>query len=323
MDSFPLISIGIPTRNRLDYLKKALESALSQSYENIEIIISDNASTDSTLEWSKSLEDKKISFYRQNNNIGMVNNWNFCLEKSKGSYFLLLSDDDILHFDAVKNLIEPFFTKNISISYGKFIVFTNESILRRKILNKPHISKTIDLEAGDKFTLNFFLGRREIYPCGILFKKSDLENIGYFPTKFQLVGDAFAWMSIVLRSEGFVCWVKNAYIGYRIHPESQTLLAKNSTWTDEISYLHHFFESNLERSNLQDTDYDYRRYKFRNKIRILKYSSLNPYAFLRSFYLATSQMKPPIIEVFQSLIRWSFLIPVWSSLKKFLKLYSQ
>jgi glycosyltransferase involved in cell wall biosynthesis len=319
MDNLPLISIGIPTKNRIDYLKEALGSVLCQSYENIQIVISDNASIDGTFEWVQSIKDERITFFRQEKDIGMVNNWNFCLENSMGSYFLLLSDDDILHFDAIKSLLMPFLKDNVSISYGNFIIFSNKSNIKKQILNKISVNEVYSLETGYEFTLNFFLGRREIYPCGILFRKSDLESIGNFSTKFQLAGDAFAWMSIVLRSEGLVSCVKNAYIGYRLHPESQTLLAKKNIWFNEVSHLHHFFENNFERSNFQSNSYDYRRYKFRNAVRISKYNSPNYCYFLRSFYFLILEMRPSIVEILQNLARWGFLDPIWSKVKKALK----
>lgn len=92
------ISIIIPTYNRAGYLSQAIESALSQDYPNLEVIVSDNASTDDTAKFIKQyVSDKRFKYFRNDENIGMVNNWRKALfEYSTGDYFLILSDDDYL-----------------------------------------------------------------------------------------------------------------------------------------------------------------------------------------------------------------------------------
>ena len=62
----PLVTIGIPTYNRGDgYLREALESALAQTYENLEIVVSDNCSTDNTGEVVEAYDDPRVSYFRQ------------------------------------------------------------------------------------------------------------------------------------------------------------------------------------------------------------------------------------------------------------------
>ena len=92
-----LVSIGIPTYNRANsYLRYSLRSAVSQTYKNIEIIVSDNCSSDNTESVVREFNDPRIRYYRQEGNIGPVRNRNFCLEQSQGQYFLLLFDDDVI-----------------------------------------------------------------------------------------------------------------------------------------------------------------------------------------------------------------------------------
>jgi glycosyltransferase involved in cell wall biosynthesis len=92
----PLVSIGLPTYNRVDTLRKSIVSALNQSYKNIEIIISDNASTDETERVCReyAATDPRITYIRQSNNIGPTPNFLAVLERSRGEYFMWLCDDD-------------------------------------------------------------------------------------------------------------------------------------------------------------------------------------------------------------------------------------
>ena len=98
MRELPKVSIIIPTYNRDNYLNQAIESALSQDYKNLEVILSDNASTDNTCEIiQKYLKNKKFKYFRNPKNIGMYPNWHKAVyEYSSGEWFLILSSDDYL-----------------------------------------------------------------------------------------------------------------------------------------------------------------------------------------------------------------------------------
>jgi glycosyltransferase involved in cell wall biosynthesis len=101
----PLVTIGLPTYNRPDGLQKVLASIKNQTYTNLEIIISDNCSTNERVQQiirEFTATDSRAQSIRQSVNIGLENNFNFVFEKSTANYFIWMSDDD--HFDA--NYIE-------------------------------------------------------------------------------------------------------------------------------------------------------------------------------------------------------------------------
>jgi glycosyltransferase involved in cell wall biosynthesis len=90
------LSIIIPTYNRVHYLKQALESALSQDCDEYEVVVSDNASTDGTLELLQQYSNHSIvRYFRNTTNIGMVSNWRRAVfELARGDWFIIISDDD-------------------------------------------------------------------------------------------------------------------------------------------------------------------------------------------------------------------------------------
>ena len=92
----PCVSVCIPTFNRCDFLKESIESVLTQTFEDYELLISDNASTDMTEELVRSYRDKRIRYSRNLNNIGVRNNMNNCLALSRGKYITILPDDDVM-----------------------------------------------------------------------------------------------------------------------------------------------------------------------------------------------------------------------------------
>ncbi len=105
--SLPLVSIGIPTFNRASQLEGALASAAAQTYPQLEIVISDNASTDATPElcarWAE--RDRRIRYRRSPENRGPIANFRQVLEAATGDYFLWLGDDDWLEAHYVEHCL--------------------------------------------------------------------------------------------------------------------------------------------------------------------------------------------------------------------------
>jgi len=93
----PLVSVGIPTYNRPAGLRRVLECITGQTYKNLEIIVSDNGSSENETEAVVRLfmsVDPRIKYYKQEINKGPTYNFNFVLEKASGDYFMWAADDD-------------------------------------------------------------------------------------------------------------------------------------------------------------------------------------------------------------------------------------
>ncbi len=91
-----LFSILIPTRNRSEYLKYALGSVLSQTFKDLEVIVSDNASEDNTKQLVESIKDPRIKYFRTGRFISVGENFNNAYRNSSGAYFIMMGDDDFL-----------------------------------------------------------------------------------------------------------------------------------------------------------------------------------------------------------------------------------
>jgi glycosyltransferase involved in cell wall biosynthesis len=93
----PLVSIGVPVYNGENYLAEALSSLLQQTHRDLEVIISDNGSTDGTREIAKKFEssDSRVRYHRQPVNLGAAGNYNFTLEQAGGEYFMWNAHDDV------------------------------------------------------------------------------------------------------------------------------------------------------------------------------------------------------------------------------------
>ncbi|MEH2326814.1 MAG: glycosyltransferase family 2 protein [Nostoc sp.] len=101
----PLVSVIIPTYNRPEYLKQAIASAIKQTYQNIEIIVSDNCSLENPQALVASFGDSRIRFWRHQQNVGMIANQQHGFKMARGKYVASLHDDDIWNEDFLAKLV--------------------------------------------------------------------------------------------------------------------------------------------------------------------------------------------------------------------------
>lgn len=92
-----LITVAMVTYNSEDYVRVAIDSVLASDYENFELIICDDCSSDSTWEYISSYDDKRIRKFKNKSNIGEYPNRNRCIELAKGEYFIFVDGDDYLY----------------------------------------------------------------------------------------------------------------------------------------------------------------------------------------------------------------------------------
>ena len=106
----PLVSIGMPVYNGARFVRQALDAILAQDFADMEIIISDNASSDESCDICEAYarSDKRIKVYRQAENIGAAKNYNFVFSKATGRYFKWAAHDDLIRKGFIARCIEEF-----------------------------------------------------------------------------------------------------------------------------------------------------------------------------------------------------------------------
>ena len=101
-DTTPLVTVAMVTYNSSPYIKMAIESVLNSSYENFELLISDDNSTDNTWEIIQSFTDSRIKTVRNEKNIGEYPNRNQCIEMARGEYLIFIDGDDVLLYRGIE-----------------------------------------------------------------------------------------------------------------------------------------------------------------------------------------------------------------------------
>jgi glycosyltransferase involved in cell wall biosynthesis len=262
----PLVSICIPTYNGAKYIEEALHSALNQTYSNIEIIISDDNSQDSTLEiFRRIMSNTQIPFYIYNHiPSGIGANWNNCVKKANGKFIKFLFQDDIL-FD---NCIEMMITlalkgQNVGLVYCKRkILYDSTDLEHHKwikdcgILHKSWIDFEVKsgIEKGRKYLKNYSLlnepPNKIGEPPAVLLNKSCFEKVGYFDEELKQTLDFEYWYRVMKYYD--IGFIDEELIAFRLHKDQATYV-NNKNMTNEYSRLMNnlyrtiFWQLNLNR----------------------------------------------------------------------------
>ena len=130
----PLVSAIIPTRNRCNLLKRAVESVLSQSWDHLEIIVVDDASDDDTEKLLKTLSgNKKLRYFRNSSARGAAASRNIAIEHAKGEFIAGLDDDDAWHHERIEKLVLAFEEEISAVcSYDRMKTGKNNRVWKKK-----------------------------------------------------------------------------------------------------------------------------------------------------------------------------------------------
>ncbi len=194
----PLVSILLNCYNAEKFISKAIESVLNQSYNNWELIIWDDGSTDNTLEVVKRFKNEKIFIYEQKENLGLGKSRIAAIKKLKGELITILDADDFFHNDKILRQVEVFKKyKNISIcSTWSKILDSN---------NKPHRIFASQMSNDQlKNRLNFI---NTIPHPSIMYKRKDAEEVGWYSDKLEYAQDYD--LTLKLLNKGDIHIIKN------------------------------------------------------------------------------------------------------------------
>ena len=152
-------SILLPTRNGVNYLENCILSVLEQNFDDMELVISDNANTDgSDLIIKKFIVDKRVVYVRQDKLLSVSDNWTAAVKKSSGDYILMLGDDDYLLSGTINilNRLIDFYNLPDCILYNGFSFIAPLSIAN----NESSYYNNCHFNYKDDFTKESILNRK-------------------------------------------------------------------------------------------------------------------------------------------------------------------
>jgi len=184
-------SVGIPTYNQAEYLRDTLNSLLNQKVAPLEIVVSNNHSTDRTAEVLDEFKGR-IRVIQPPQHLGMMQNWNFLVENLKGTWFSLLSSDDIAKPNFVSTLLEgsSLSKRAVLVRAGWETIDMSGEVLDqryllsvRKVTSPPHT--LYENLLGPKTSFAAFAVRHDAW-----------RQVGGFPEDCGLFGDWAFWIKL-------------------------------------------------------------------------------------------------------------------------------
>lgn len=254
------VTVAIPTYNRAGLLKVSIESVLAQDYPDLRVVVLDNASSDDTEAVVRSLteRDRRVTYIRNETNIGIVSNWNRTIEVNSSPYLSILPDDDVMLPGFIRESVlalDEHERAGFSFTLARFIDLNGDLLdLKQDPGDVPH--GVIDgLEYID---LCIAWRGCSIYPATVMMRAAALEVVGSFDSPH-------AWhttdsnLSFRLAARFDIVFLRKELVHIRIHPGQESELQWRSgggtgkfgvmaETIDAIAYL-------LQSARAQDSSY--------------------------------------------------------------------
>ncbi len=215
--SAPRVSVCIPTFNRARYLRAAIGSVLEQDFRDLEVIVSDDASSDQTPDIVKSMADSRFRFARNPSRLGLWANTNQCLARALGRYVIILQDDDALLPGLLRREVEV-------LESDPGVILVHAAARRvdgdgRQIDVPPQ--SWPPCTRGLDFVSRYWGGARyAVATSSAMFRKPAATELGGFNADLEFSADADLWQRMAFK--GRIAFLNEPLISVRIHANQVT-----------------------------------------------------------------------------------------------------
>tara|TARA_Y100000590_G_C15700355_1_gene1006525 strand:+ start:955 stop:1860 length:906 start_codon:yes stop_codon:yes gene_type:complete len=213
----PLVSVIMNCYNGEAYLKESIESLLSQTYKNWELIFWDNQSNDKSAEIFRKFNDKRFKYYYANKHTVLYEARNEAIKKSSGEFIAFLDTDDLWEKNKLELQIPLFNDSKVGVVYGNVLII-NEKLKTKKIFMRGKMPRG--------FILDDLLKNYCASLLTLVVRKSFLNIQAAFDSSFNIMGD-FDLMIRMSSKYKFEC-VEKPIASWRSHWKNESFLKKNS-----------------------------------------------------------------------------------------------
>jgi glycosyltransferase involved in cell wall biosynthesis len=233
-----LLSIVIPCYNKEKYISRAIESAISEVEDCVEIIVLDNNSNDNSWDIIKTYSSHNLYIYQNTETLDLFSNWNKAFSLSKGKYVKFLPADDIHVSKNIGNALQCFKDPLVSIVIGsEAYIDENDRFLYNK-----RVSNSITSKIGLSVIYDWFTEYKHTwvnslpYPTSIIFRSSSVRGVNGFSKKYKMIGDIDIIFRVAEQSK--VCFVHYELGRVRINGDQEGVKLNSSyPWPNEIIQL--------------------------------------------------------------------------------------
>ena len=248
----PLVSIIIPVYNGANYLRCAIDSAINQDYQNIEIIVVNDGSTDDTEEICKNYGDKIIYFFKENG--GVASALNMAIRNSNGEYISWLSHDDyylpekisrqIYFLQKIKNNHQILLFSDVNCHY-----IQNDNIIEivKIEIDIPHFGLFSKIESLK------FLFSTSLHGCSLLIPKTLFQQTGYFNENLATTQDYDLWFKFIKAGYLFY-YLPEVLLVSRQHELQDSRKKRNISKKEEAKLFNNAYKTFINDINSSEED---------------------------------------------------------------------
>ena len=237
-----LVSVVIPVYNSEQYITECIDSALTQTYQNIEIIIVDDGSTDNTVNIISEYNNELIKLFHQKNT-GSGAARNHGIEQASGTWIAFLDADDIWLPDKLQKQLEHC----SDLDWSHTDLYLHGDVY-------PRHTKTTELTPKHSgFILKNLLVENSIGTSSVIIKKEILQKLGAFNTDLRALQDWDLWLRVA--AENQICYVDEPLVYYRVHSSSVSRNVRK-TLPYHLNLIKNVFSQNGLARDLQELKHE-------------------------------------------------------------------
>ena len=216
----PMVSFVVPCYKLAHLLSECVNSILSQTYGDFEILVMDDCSPDETEKVARSFSDSRVRYVRNETNLGNLRNYNKGIELAKGKYIWLISADDRLRRPYVLDRYVSFLEVHPKVGYVFCPAIRLERGQEGEIIGYSYRGPEDQVYEGRRFLAEIIIsGSTVVAPSGMA-RKECYEKVSFFPLDLPWGGDWYLWALFALHYD--VAYFAEAMVNYRQHELSMT-----------------------------------------------------------------------------------------------------
>ncbi|HZP29951.1 MAG TPA: glycosyltransferase [Acidimicrobiia bacterium] len=225
------MTVGLPTYNRAEYLREAIDSVLAQTFRDFTLVISDNASTDDTPELVASYDDPRIVYRRHDVNRGWIPNFNASLEGASTDYAMFLCDDDLLRPGALARAVEVLDGHpDVVLYHSAFDYIDGSGAVRIARMDYAGRIPVDTIETGGEFIKKSITAGCRVCSSTAVFRVAALPSPPY-DIRAGFAADYLLWLRLALDSNVYFSAEPEA--AYRLHDGTIS-----AGWSDVIQGMY-------------------------------------------------------------------------------------
>jgi glycosyltransferase involved in cell wall biosynthesis len=245
MKNKPLVSVVMPSYNHAAYIHQAIESVLEQTYPNLELLITDDGSSDDTINVIRRFNDPRIKLHIFEQNKGACLATNDGIERAKGEFICIINSDDFWCQDKIEQQLKIFEEKPYLAAVFAYANFVDEAGVSFQQANKPSYANIFiqeNRDRGEWLRKFFFDGNCLCHPT-IMIKRECYQMLGMYDNRLRQLPDFDMWVRLLSKYDIYI--LAKELINFRVFADGSN--ASSPTLENDIRVIneHYFISKNI------------------------------------------------------------------------------